>query len=59
MCVGGGDYYYTNEQFNDGMDDEYIEDEKYSHSIAKDFIVDSYAKIYGKIEERLAGENHE
>jgi len=31
------------------IDDEYIEDEKFSYEIAKDFSKESYMKIYGKI----------
>ena len=45
--------------FDDGMDDEYIEDEKYRYRIAGNFTADSYRKIYGKMEEIQVGENHE
>ena len=34
----------------DSMDDEYIEEDKYIYNIAEDFSVDSYRKIYAKIE---------
>ena len=40
----------------DGMDDAYIEEDKYIYSIAEKFSVDSYRKIYGKIEQNQAGE---
>ena len=41
----------SNKLFDDGMDDEYIEYEKYRYSIVNDFKADSYRKIYGKIEQ--------
>ena len=34
----------------DAIDDEYIEDDKYVYSIANNFSVESYVKIYAKIE---------
>ena len=37
------------------MDDEYIEEDKYTYSIASHFSVDSYRKIYGKIEQVKEG----
>ena len=40
----------------DSMDDEYIEEDKYTYSIAEDFTEDSYRKIYGKIKENEEGE---
>ena len=40
----------------DSMDDEYIEEDKYIYNIAEDFSVDSYRKIYGKIEQNQVGE---
>jgi len=40
----------------DSMDDEYIEEDKYTYNIAEDFSVDSYRKIYGKIEQNQVGE---
>jgi len=43
----------------DSMDDEYIEEDKYTYIIASDFSVDAYRKIYGKIEQNQVGESHE
>jgi len=43
----------------DSMDDEYIEEDKYTYSIASEFSVEAYRKIYGKIEQNQVGESHE
>jgi len=40
----------------DSMDDEYMEDNKYTYSIARDFYEDAYRKIYAKIEQIQVGE---
>jgi len=40
----------------DAIDDEYMEEDKYVYSIADDFSVDAYRKIYGKIEQIREGE---
>jgi hypothetical protein len=40
-------------------DDEYIEDDKYVYSIASDFSLESYIKIYAKIEQNQEGESYE
>lgn len=40
----------------DTIDDEYMEEDKYTYSIANDFSVDSYRKIYAKIEQIEVGE---
>jgi 5-methylcytosine-specific restriction protein B len=41
--------------FDQNIDDEYIEDDKYAYSIVNDFSLEAYGKIYGKIEESDEG----
>jgi 5-methylcytosine-specific restriction protein B len=40
----------------EAIEDEYIEDDKYVYSIASSFSLESYIKIYAKIEQNQTGE---